>query len=68
MTSTYDRPIAAHPYVSYRYAGPYGGISIGARDDADALNEARRSLDAGGAPDPGLLERWDGERWVCVQA
>jgi hypothetical protein len=63
-SSIYDRPLAAAPWNSYRYAGPYGGIAIGARDDVEALREAGRSLDSGDRPDMGLLERWDGERWV----
>lgn len=62
-----DRPMAAQGLISYRYAGPYGPIMIGARDDADALNEARRSLDSGTAPDAGLLQRWNGEAYVPVK-
>ena len=38
-----DKPMAAHGLTSYRYKGRYGWIMIGAKDDADALNEAQRS-------------------------
>lgn len=48
-----NRPMAAAPLKSYRYAGPYGPIMIGAMDDAGALNEAKRSLSSGEAPDMG---------------
>ena len=64
--SQVQRPIAASGLTSYRYAGPFGGIAIGAHDDAEALREAARSLDSGAAPDPANLERWNGEQWVPV--
>lgn len=60
----FDRPMAAEGLISYRYAGPYGGIKIGAKDVADALNEASRSTDA-----PVSIERlevWNGEQWLNV--
>lgn len=60
MTTRQDRPLAAPGLVSYRYPNPYGGfIMIGARDDADALKEAKRSLTSGSPPTPDLLEVWD---------
>ena len=60
-------PMAAAGLDSYRYQGPYGAIMIGARDTADALNEAKRSLDAGSEnANVGLLQRWDGEQWVAA--
>ncbi len=62
----YERPLAAAPWRSYRYAGPYGGIAIGAMDDDEALREAARSL-CHGQPDKGLLQRWTGEAWESVQ-
>jgi hypothetical protein len=43
----HDRPMAASPLKSYRYRGNYGWIMIGAKDDADALREAQRSLSSG---------------------
>lgn len=52
-----NRPMAAPGLISYRYTGRYGYVMIGAGDDADALNEASRSID--GKPDPAKLERWD---------
>ena len=62
-----NRPMAAAPWTSYRYAGPYGAIMIGAMDTADALNEAKRSLSNGEHPDVGLLQRWNGEQWEPAQ-
>lgn len=55
---------ASNGYITYRYKGPFGSILIGAIDDVDALNEAKRSLSSGEIPDKGLLERWNGEQWV----
>lgn len=63
MNAYWDRPCAANGLVSYRYSGRYGYIMIGARDDADALREARRSTDV---VEPGRLEVWDGERYAPV--
>ncbi|MES2903307.1 MAG: hypothetical protein V4696_03900 [Pseudomonadota bacterium] len=59
----YERPLAAAPFTSYRYAGPYGGIAIGARDTADALKQAARSLSSGEEPDVARLQKWNGEAW-----
>jgi len=39
----------AHGWTSYRYAGRYGTIMIGASSTQDALNEADRSLTQGAA-------------------
>jgi hypothetical protein len=63
-TDTANKPLAAHGLKSYRYKGRHGFIMIGAHDDADALNEARRSLDDMRPPRLGLLEAWDGSRYV----
>ena len=63
----YDRPLAAAPLDSYRYAGPYGGIAIGARSTSEALREAKRSLEYGAAPDVALLQHWNGETWESAQ-
>ncbi len=60
----YDKPMAAKPYISYRYASSYGGIAIGAMNDAEALKEAARSISGNEVPDIGLLERWNGEAWI----
>lgn len=43
MINLCDKPMAAHGLTSYRYKGRYGWIMIGAKDDNDALNEAKRS-------------------------
>jgi len=51
------RACAAPGLISYRYKTPYGYCMIGAKDHADALNEARRSID--GEPDPAKLVVWN---------
>jgi hypothetical protein len=59
-----DKPMAAKGYISYRYRGRYGWIMIGALNDADALNEAGRSLNWD-KPVMSNLERWNGECYVA---
>ena len=61
----WDRPCAGAGLLSYRYKGQYGWIMIGARDDAEALSEAKRSITV--RVDVHLLEKWDGERYVSVK-
>lgn len=41
--SLYDTPLAVNGLNSYRYRGAFGWVMIGAKDDQDALSEARRS-------------------------
>ena len=60
-TPFWERPCAASGLTSYRYAGRYGYIMIGATDHADALSEAGRSTDN---IDPAKLEVWDGAKYV----
>jgi len=56
----HERPLAVAGLVSYRAESRYGGwIMIGARDDADAWREAKRST-----PEPKNLQRWDGTKYV----
>lgn len=63
ITINYDRPMAAPGLKSYRYPSRYGGyVMIGAKDNADALKEAARSID--GEPEMSRLEAWDGEKYV----
>lgn len=62
----YNRPCAAAGLTSYRYRGRYGWIMIGAKDDADAMREAKRSTS-----DPILyerLERWTGQGYCNLYA
>lgn len=61
----WDRPCAAHGLRSYRYAGRYGWIMIGAKDAAGALREAARSTDA--VIERAKLQRWNGTRYVPVK-
>ena len=51
-----ERPCAAHGWTSYRYAGRYGTIMIGATSTQDALNEADRSLTQGAATVERLID------------
>jgi hypothetical protein len=65
MPNHYDttgRPLAAHGLNSYRYRDRYGWVMIGARDHAEALAEAARSID--GQPSPYRLEVWDGQQYA----
>lgn len=44
--SHHNKPLAAEGLISYRYYnGAYGWVMIGAKDNADALREAQRSVD-----------------------
>lgn len=63
----YERPCASPGWISYRYKGGHGWIMIGAKDHADALNEANRSLSVKNASFD-KLEVWSGERYVPVVA
>lgn len=45
MRALHDKPLASPPLKSYRYAGRYGYIMIGATNYEEALSEARRSTD-----------------------
>lgn len=64
MYEHWEHPCAAPGLVSYRYLGRYGWIMIGARDNADALREAKRSTDN---IDPSRLQVWNGTEYVPVQ-
>lgn len=58
-----ERPCAAGGFISYRCKGRFSWIMIGARDDADALREARRSSDS---IQPDTLERWNGDYYEPI--
>ena len=59
-----NKPMAAQGLISYRYKGRYGFIMIGARDDKDALSEAKRSTrDAVSLEN---LEVWNGKKYEPV--
>lgn len=66
QTDICNKPLATHPLISYRYAGNYGYIMIGAKNDLDALNEADRSLSQGKATKD-KLEIWNGNQYEKVQ-
>ena len=59
-----DRPLAALGLISYRCKNRFGWTMIGARDDADALKEARRTWSGSRIED---LERWDGKQYAKVK-
>jgi len=60
-----DRPLAAEGLQSYRYKGIFGWIMIGAKDDEDALKEARRSMSTSSVQLENL-EKWDGTAYVSA--
>ena len=60
---THERPISAAGLISYRCRGMWGWIMIGAKDNAEAFNEAlRSSLNAKRE----TLEIWNGEKYVSA--
>lgn len=57
-----DKPLAAEGLTSYRYKGPMGPVMIGAKNDADALKQAGRSInDPRHEIDRANLEVWHGK-------
>jgi hypothetical protein len=66
-TAIHDKPLAVAGLTSYRYAGRYGYIMIGARDTADAMREAARSC-TGYAPTIKNLQVWTGSHYSQVTA
>jgi hypothetical protein len=56
-----DRPCADDGLVSYRARGPYDWIMIGAKNDAEAWREARRST-----AEPHDLQVWNGSQYIPV--
>lgn len=60
-----DRPLAAPGLTSYRCRSGYGWIMIGARNNGDALGEARRTRSDAMSQD---LQVWDGTQYVPVVA
>lgn len=58
-----DRPLAAHPYTSYRCRGAYGWIMIGAHDHDGAMREALRSSPHAKRE---TLQVWNGRQYVPV--
>ncbi len=63
-----DKPLAVKGFISYRYAGNYGWIMIGAKDHADALREANRSLSYSKSSPATLdkLQIWNGSEYVTA--
>ncbi len=62
MNTITNKPLADKHLTSYRYAGPYGWIMIGAKDNENALNEAARSTE--GQVKIEYLQIWDGNDYV----
>lgn len=61
-----NKACAVYPLISYRYNGPYGFIMIGATDNIDALNEAKRSLSNATYLSLKNLEKWNGKEYVNI--
>lgn len=61
-----NKACAVYPLISYRYNGPYGFIMIGATDNSDALNEAKRSLSNLNDLSLKNLQKWDGKEYINV--
>ena len=59
-----DAPLASPGLISYRYLGDYGWVMIGAKDTADALREAARSVSGG--VDIARLEVWSGQGYAAA--
>lgn len=62
----HDRPLAAGDLTSYRYKGPLGWVMIGAKNEAEALTEAKRSVEQPSEVTAESLEAWDGEQYAPV--
>ena len=60
----WEKPCAMPGLTSYRYAGYSGWIMIGAKDHADALREATRSISSGDRAEMSRLQVWDGKGYV----
>lgn len=60
-----NRPLAASGFISYRCKNGYGWTMIGAKDNADALNEARRT-DASAQSE--WLQIWNNDKYVPITA
>jgi len=56
-TDFHNKPCAAPGLTSFRYAGLYGFVMIGAKNASEALGEAARSIT--GEPDLSRLQVWD---------
>lgn len=63
--NTHDKPCAAKGLISYRCRGMWGWIMIGAKDNADAFNEALRSTPLAKRE---TLEIWNGTEYVLAGA
>jgi len=61
-----NKPLAVAGLTSYRYAGNYGWIMIGAKNNIGALSEANRSLSYGNA-DLSKLQIWNGKEYVKAE-
>ena len=65
MNDFWNRPCAVKGLTSYRYRNTFGWVMIGATDDANALNEANRSIKPDIA-DISKLQVWNGQSYVNV--
>lgn len=63
-SKVHNKPLASKGLTSYRYAGRYGYIMIGAISNYDALKQAQLSTDGTVVIDK--LEIWSGGSYVKV--
>lgn len=61
-------PCAAAGLISYRYAGMFGWLMIGARDNSDALREAARSISPSETSTIDKLQIWNSATGTYVPA
>lgn len=64
MVKQHDKPLAAAGLDSYRYAGRFGWVMIGASSEAGALVEAARSV--AGPVNRDRLQKHDGAGYRAV--
>lgn len=65
MLNIHDKPLAAPGLTSYRYAGRYGWIMVGASSIDDALRQAQQSTVDTVTLD--RLEVWQGQQYEKVK-
>lgn len=59
----FNQPMATNGFISYRCKTPYGWCMIGAKDNEDALREAKRSTNN---PTEEDLQIWNGTEYVPI--
>lgn len=65
MTDITSKPLAAPGFISYRCKQPFGWVMIGARNDEDAMKQAKQSTPNAKIED---LQVWNGTAYVPCKA